>query len=68
MINGLNLTALLPSAARVSTSARVGTAPASENKASPTDDASSKVMFGSQTSEISAVNSQIPKNANPAIA
>lgn len=69
MINGLNLTALLPSAARVSTSARVGTAaPASVNKASPADDASTKVMFGSQTPEIAAVYSLIPKKVNPAIA
>ena len=50
------------------TTALVGiAAPASVNKASPVDDASTKVMFGSQTPEIAAVYSLIPKKVNPAM-
>ncbi|WLI75446.1 hypothetical protein Q5705_12635 [Kosakonia sp. H02] len=54
MINGLNFTTLLTSPARVSPSAQSARA-TGNNAASNSDNASAKVMFGSQTQEIAAV-------------
>lgn len=70
MIRGLSFALQLPSVTRVSATTQVGAAAraANSNNAVANNNTSAKVMFGSQTSEISAVYSLSPKKMSTNVA
>ena len=70
MIRGLSFALQVPSVTRVNATTQVGTAvrAASSNNAVANNNTSAKVMFGSQTSEISAVYSLSPKKMSTGVA